>query len=98
HPVNLGPMREEVAKIRAEARNRIDAKINSSEVPNGTVIPPAAQADAPIPQTSAAPAPASHAEADNAQNLRQRPYLLGLIFLLLGVGIIYRLKRRQQPV
>ncbi len=98
HPVNLGPMREEVGKIRAEARNRIDAKLKSDEVPNGAVIPPAAQTGSPAPQTSTAPAPASHAEAERAETLRQRWYLLGLIFSLLCVGIIYRLKRRQQPI
>ena len=97
HPVNLSPMREEVAKIRAEARNRVDTKLNSDEASGGAIIPPSAQA-APATPAATAPAHASvQTEAEHAEALRQRWYLLGLIFLLLGVGVFYRLKRRQQP-
>jgi hypothetical protein len=99
HPVNLGPMREEVAKFRAEARNKIDATLNSDEMPGGKIIPPSAQATPAIPASTAPPANTStQTEAEHAEALRQRWYLLGLIFVLLGVGVFYRLKRRQQPV
>ena len=98
HPVNLAPMREEVAKIRAEARNRLETKINSDEAAGGAVIPPTAQA-APATPTAVAP---SHApvqtEEEHAEALRQRWYLSGLIFLLLSVGVIYRMKRRRQTI
>jgi hypothetical protein len=99
HPVNLGPMREEVAKIRAEARNRLETKANSDEA-LGAVIPPTAQATTAT-SGATAPSPAianAQTEAEHAEALRQRWYLLGLIFLLLGVGLIYRVKRRQQPI
>ena len=99
HPVNLGPMREEVAKIRADARDQLNTKISAQEVPDsgGTIIPPSAQATPATPAT-AVPSPASaQTEAEHAEALRQRGYLLGLIFALLGVGMFYRLKRRQQP-
>jgi hypothetical protein len=59
--------------------------------------PPAQTASsASVPTMSAAPAPKPSAPY-NAVNLRQRPYLLTLIVLLLVVGLVYVLKRRRQP-
>jgi hypothetical protein len=94
HPVNLGPMRADVARIRTEVRNHVEVKTAGAEAPDATAVTLPLQ---PTVQTQAAPAPAQEsARAGADENIRQRWYLTGLIAVLLGIGLVYRLKRRGQ--
>lgn len=93
HPVNLGPIRAEVAKIRSDARTRVETKINPQETPepDAVTLPRSAQSPPPASATTAA-----HESANSSENLQQRPFLLGLIFLLLGIGLVYVLRRKYR--
>jgi hypothetical protein len=66
-------------------------------------LPAAADTTAPPVQPSSAPsAPAAHpgtqTAAEHAEAIQQRWYLSGLIVILLGVGMVYRLKFRRQLI
>lgn len=78
------------AAWRAAARTAVRPVTNQPSVQTAP--------SASVPTISAAPAPAPKPSASsNSENLRQRPYLLGLIVLLLAIGLVYVLKRRRQP-
>lgn len=95
HPVNLGPMREAVAKIvsagTAPATNKV-------EEPKPAFQPRPAPSAAPAPQVQVEPKPVTPVVAtnavpahgqDNAQNVKQRWLLGGLMVLLIVIAIWY---------
>jgi hypothetical protein len=77
--------------VAPRATAQSDPVTNQSSV---QTAPPAS-----VPTMSAAPAFVPKPSVSyNADNLRQRPYLLALIVLLLAIGLVYVWKRRRQPV
>jgi len=97
HPVKLEPMRQEVAQIKAAARARLEAKLKAEEELAAThTVPglPKLQKPAPAdikPMVAQAPvAPMTTAPGES----RQRWLLLGFIVVLLGIGAVYRLRKK----
>jgi hypothetical protein len=104
HPVKLDAMREEVGKIKAEARARLQAKMQEEEAkgiapagvdrtrfhggPGTEPVTSASRTAAKAGVVVAAAAPATHAEGN------QRWLLLGLIILLLVIAGVYLFKRK----
>ena len=100
HPVNLAPMRADVARIQADARTR--AQTNANQAVSAAVAPPAPtpleiratnSATGTNGEAANAPAPAQHF---NEANERQRWWLLGLMVLLLVVAVVCR-RRGPRP-
>ena len=96
HPVNLGPMREDVARIQAAARARLDAKMGAQK--QAGVITPLTKTDISpanlqgVSSTNSASPDALAARyvPTSAAQIRQRWLLSGLMLLLLAVAAIYR--------
>ena len=102
HPVNLEPMRADVARIKAEALAHQTGQTN--EVPATNVVPPALKPE-PLPQAKTPPpvippviaaAPAPHAAPDNSANKKQRPILLGLMLILIVIAAWYLSARKSK--
>lgn len=90
HPVNLGPMREAVERIRVAA---VAAKSAGDAQPSAATEisspPKAAQPEiAPAKPGIAASAPITHGQA-NAENIRQRWHLAALMVMLIAIAIWY---------
>lgn len=90
HPVNLGPMREAVERIRAAARAaKSTGDIQPSVVTPISSPPKAAQAAvAPAKPVVAAAAPITHG-LTNGENIRQRWHLGILMAVLIAIAIGY---------
>ncbi|HWF17969.1 MAG TPA: hypothetical protein VG754_01805 [Verrucomicrobiae bacterium] len=101
HPVNLGPMREEVAKIKAAALAAKSAQLvqaKSDATTSPTLAAPSLQTN--ITPVAAKPSPAPIVADDNsAANRRQRWYLAGLMAALLAIAVWYlrSSKRTNRP-
>ncbi len=89
HPVNLGPMRADVATIKAAAlarqTNRAPAEANPPVV---AATPPPIIATPPIPKPEV---------LDNSENERNRPGLLALMLFLLAIAIWHLFFRKDKP-
>ncbi len=99
HPVNLGPMRAEVAAIQAAARARQQAAAPETNNSPATTAPPPIPAPAVSPPPVIAVVPAVQAESYNTENLKQRWRLLGLMvaLILLAVWHLYLRKDKNPP-
>jgi hypothetical protein len=99
HPVNLGPMREDVARIQAAAHNRLQIAPKPEKLAASTPPAPASletiATNSPTGTNSSAADPLSPPHPTSAQQLRQRWYLAGLMALLLIIAFAYR--RRGAP-
>lgn len=97
HPVRLEPMRQEVAQIKAAARARLEAKMKAEEEQAATNTAPGLPTlQKPIPtevKPMVAQAPVEPVTTAPGES-RQRWLLLGLIVLLLGIGAVYRLRKK----
>jgi hypothetical protein len=91
HPVNLGPMREAVAKIKADALAKKMAVVPET---NATPAPIIAAAPAPV-VTNPAPAhePGQHFQSDSDRD-RQRILLLALMGILILIAVVYLYSRK----
>jgi hypothetical protein len=96
HPVNLGPMKDDVARITAAARARWETKmqpqlVSAQQQSQMSSNPPSSVITTkPDSATNAAPG----TETDSEQ-LHQRRLLLGLIAALLAVAVIYHFSRKR---
>ncbi|MDB6110708.1 MAG: hypothetical protein JWR69_2458, partial [Pedosphaera sp.] len=98
HPVNLEPMRAEVARIKAAARARQEAKLKAEEQQTATNaapgVPTRPKPTSPeikpsIAETSVSPMPTA------PESSHQRELLLGLIVALLGIGAVYLARKKS---
>jgi hypothetical protein len=91
-PVNLGPMRAEVAALQAAAHG------TSSVAESNTATAPATSQSSPSPLPTVvvtqAPTPAAHAY--NSDNEKQRPRLFALMMLLIALAIWHLFFRKQK--
>jgi hypothetical protein len=86
HPVNLGPMREDVARIKAAAHGQIAFSVASAPTPKPE---PPAQVQAPVTppiQPIIAAAPGLPAEQTDEERQKQRRLLLSLMLILAIIG------------
>jgi hypothetical protein len=98
-PVKLEPMRAEVAKIRAEARARVQAKMQEDEakgVANSSVDRTRFQNSATGKPMVATASPVKAVADTTHADGNQRWLLLGLIIVLLGIAGVYLFKRKPE--
>jgi hypothetical protein len=97
HPVNLGPMRDDVARITV-ATHAAAAKLaeeKASAAPGSVATSPSKQIAVPI--LANAPPPHPLVASDNSvENRRQRWYLAGLMAALLAIAFWYL--RSRKPI
>jgi hypothetical protein len=91
HPVNLEPMRAEVAKIKAEARAKTEAEEKAQAEREAAATPAKNKVSKPGATVAAATSPQS--VAPEAQK-SQRWILIGVIIALVVVGGIYMMTRK----
>ncbi len=93
HPVTLGPMREDVARIQKAARARLEANMKAEKdqphKPLATALYPGV-----AEKTNLSTAALPHEQSEK-EKLRQRRLLLILIAGLVAVGVIYQFTRKQ---
>jgi hypothetical protein len=97
HPVNLAPMREDVARIKSAASAaRLGAKLDAPPASASTnKIPRAAESKTNSPPVTSAGSPSTSYGPTPAAQIRQRWLLSGLLVVLLGIAVVYL--RRPRP-